>query len=61
MLTVVVLAAGGWLALILAASFYVRRRIGPKTWRWMHRWTLAVYLLALVHVVGAGTDGCSPC
>jgi sulfoxide reductase heme-binding subunit YedZ len=47
----------GWLAVILAASFYVRRRIGVKTWRWLHRWTLAVYILALAHVVGAGTDG----
>jgi len=48
---------GGWLALILAGSFYVRRWIGPKTWRWLHRWTLAVYILALAHVIGAGTDG----
>ncbi len=48
---------GGWLALILAGSFYARRWIGVKTWRWLHRWTLAVYLLALTHVIGAGTDG----
>ena len=48
---------GGWLAAILGLSFYVRRFIGTKTWRWLHRWTLAVYVLALVHVVGAGTDG----
>jgi len=48
---------GGWLALILAGSFYVRRWIGPKTWRRLHRWTLAVYVLALAHVIGAGTDG----
>ncbi|HWK28715.1 MAG TPA: hypothetical protein VNS09_19280 [Solirubrobacter sp.] len=51
---------GGWLALILAGSFYVRRWIGVKTWRWLHRWTLAVYALALAHVIGAGTDGRSP-
>jgi predicted ferric reductase len=51
---------GGWLALILAGSFYVRRWIGVKTWRRLHRWTLAVYVLALAHVVGAGTDGRSP-
>lgn len=50
----------GWLALLLASSFYVRKRIGVRTWRWLHRWTLAVYLLALAHVVGAGTDGRSP-
>lgn len=48
---------GGWLMAILGLSFYVRRRIGTATWRWLHRWTLAVYVLALVHVVGAGTDG----
>ena len=51
---------GGWLALILAASFYVRHRIGVKTWRRLHRWTLGVYVLALTHAVGAGTDGRSP-
>jgi sulfoxide reductase heme-binding subunit YedZ len=47
----------GWLALILGLSFYTRKWIGVKTWRWLHRWTLAVYVLALAHVVGAGTDG----
>jgi methionine sulfoxide reductase heme-binding subunit len=46
----------GWLAFIIGLSFYARRRIGTKTWRWLHRWTLAVYLLSLGHVVGAGTD-----
>jgi hypothetical protein len=48
---------GGWLALIFAASFYVRRWIGVKSWRWLRRWRLAVYLLALADVVGAGADG----
>jgi DMSO/TMAO reductase YedYZ heme-binding membrane subunit len=38
----------------------VRRWIGVKTWRWLHRWTLAVYALALVHVIGAGTDRRAP-
>jgi predicted ferric reductase len=50
----------GWLAGILGLSFYVRRRIGTKTWRFMHRFTIVVYLLALVHVVGSGTDARSP-
>lgn len=47
----------GWLALIVGLSFYARRRIGVATWRWLHRFTLAVYALALTHAVGAGTDG----
>ena len=47
----------GWLAAILGLSFYARRRIGVKTWRRMHRFTIVVYLLALGHVIGAGTNG----
>ena len=31
-----------------------------KTWRFMHRFTIVVYLLALVHVIGSGTDARSP-
>ena len=34
-----------------------RKWIGAKTWRWLHRWTIAVYVLALGHAVGAGTNG----
>jgi sulfoxide reductase heme-binding subunit YedZ len=51
---------GGWLAAILGLSFYLRKRIGVKTWRFMHRFTIVVYALALVHAVGSGTDGRSP-
>ncbi|HLY47707.1 MAG TPA: hypothetical protein VKR21_00790 [Solirubrobacteraceae bacterium] len=47
----------GWLALILGLSFYVRKRIGTRTWRSLHRFTIVVYLLALTHAVGAGTHG----
>jgi sulfoxide reductase heme-binding subunit YedZ len=47
---------GGWTAAILGLTFYARRWIGPKLWRQMHRWTLAVYALAVVHTLGAGTD-----
>ena len=47
---------GGWLAALLGLTFYVRRWIGPKLWRKMHRWTLAVYALAIIHTLGAGTD-----
>lgn len=49
----------GWGAAMLGLSFYLRRRIGTRTWRRMHRLTIVVYLLAIVHVVGAGTDGLS--
>lgn len=47
---------GGWLAAVLGLTFYVRRWIGPKLWRQLHRWTLAVYVLGVIHTLGAGTD-----
>ena len=47
---------GGYLAAALGLSFYVRRRIGSKLWRKLHRLTVAAYVLALVHTLGAGTD-----
>jgi sulfoxide reductase heme-binding subunit YedZ len=50
----------GWLAAIIGLSFYVRRWIGVSVWRWLHRWTLAVYLMAIVHTFGSGTDATSP-
>lgn len=51
---------GGYLAAILALSFYVRRRIGVRLWRRMHRFTVVVYLLALAHALGSGTDASIP-
>jgi sulfoxide reductase heme-binding subunit YedZ len=50
----------GWSAAVLGLSFYVRRWIGTRTWRFMHRFTIVVYLLALIHVAGAGTDARQP-
>lgn len=47
---------GGYLAAVLGLTFYLRGRIGPRLWRRMHRWTLAVYLLGVIHTLGAGTD-----
>jgi methionine sulfoxide reductase heme-binding subunit len=46
----------GWMSAIIVGSFYVRRWIGVKVWRWLHRWTLAVYGLGIVHTLGSGTD-----
>lgn len=47
---------GGYLAALLGLSYYARRRIGAKLWRKAHRATVVVYLLGLVHALGAGTD-----
>lgn len=45
-----------YLALLLGLSYYARRRIGARTWRRAHRATVLVYVLGLVHALGAGTD-----
>jgi sulfoxide reductase heme-binding subunit YedZ len=47
---------GGYLAALLGLSYYVRRRVGAKLWRKAHRATVVVYMLGLVHALGAGTD-----
>lgn len=49
----------GYLAAILGPTFYLRRRIGARRWRQVHRATVIVYLLAVMHSLGAGTDGAS--
>jgi methionine sulfoxide reductase heme-binding subunit len=50
----------GYLTALLALSFYIRRRIGVRTWRRLHRFTIGAYALAVVHALGAGTDASLP-
>ena len=50
----------GWLAAALGLSFYARRRIGPRLWRKLHRATILVFVLAVVHTAGAGSDAQAP-
>jgi len=47
---------GGYAAALLGLSFYARKRIGAKRWRKLHRATPVVYVMALIHTLGAGTD-----
>jgi sulfoxide reductase heme-binding subunit YedZ len=47
---------GGYVAALLGLSYYVRKRIGARLWRKAHRATVVVYVLGLVHALGAGTD-----
>jgi sulfoxide reductase heme-binding subunit YedZ len=47
----------GYLAAGLSLSYYARRRIGPRRWRQAHRFIPIAWLLATVHLIGAGTDG----
>ena len=50
----------GYLGALLGLSFYVRRRIGGRRWRKLHRATPVVYVLALIHTLGAGSDTDTP-
>ena len=47
---------GGYLAAALGLSFYIRKRIGARLWRKLHRFTPVAYVMSLVHAIGAGTD-----
>jgi hypothetical protein len=46
----------GWLMVVLAASFHVRRRIGQRRWRLMHYGTFGAFAIGLYHALNVGTD-----
>ena len=50
----------GWLGAILGLSYYAKDRIGAQRWRKLHRATLLVYVLAVAHTLGSGTDAQEP-
>ncbi len=47
---------GFYLAGLITLSFYVRKRIGPKTWRLLHYGSFVVYSMVLLHALMSGTD-----
>ena len=47
---------GFYLWLIILGSFYVRKRIGSKAWRFIHYFTYLTYAGILIHALLAGTD-----
>ena len=50
----------GWLALAFTLSFYLRKRIGTRRWRQLHRWTILVFVFGVAHTLGTGTDAGAP-
>jgi predicted ferric reductase len=46
----------GWLCLMLAVSFRMRKWIGQKGWRRLHYASFAAFALALGHALLVGTD-----
>lgn len=49
-----------WLFAIVTGSFWARKRIGTRMWRRLHWLTFALFALATIHGVAAGTDTSQP-
>lgn len=49
----------GYVAVLLGPTFYLRRRIGARTWRRLHRLTPLIWVLAAIHALGSGSDASS--
>ncbi|OGO37176.1 MAG: hypothetical protein A2W35_10640 [Chloroflexi bacterium RBG_16_57_11] len=41
---------------LLVGSFYVRKRIGTRTWRWIHFSSFMMFALVMAHGIVSGTD-----
>ena len=50
----------GWVGLVVVASFYLRKRIGPRTWRKIHYSTFGMFVLMTAHGFFSGTDSANP-
>ena len=51
---------GFYLAVIIAASFYLRKQIGYRAWRALHYGSFVLYLVLTLHGIFAGTDTTAP-
>jgi predicted ferric reductase len=51
---------GFYVWVIVAATFYIRKLIGQKTWRVVHYLSFAMYLMGLFHGLFSGTDASAP-
>ncbi|MGH3094390.1 MAG: DUF5134 domain-containing protein [Streptosporangiales bacterium] len=45
-----------YLAILVGPTYYLRRRIGPVRWRFLHRFALVVYILSVWHTLLLGLD-----
>lgn len=47
---------GLWLSALLIATFYVRRWIGWKVWRWVHFSSFLAYWAVVIHAAALGSE-----
>jgi hypothetical protein len=45
-----------YLTLLLGPTYYLRRRVGTRVWRFAHRFVVVVYLLSVWHTLIIGAD-----
>ena len=45
-----------YLALLLGPTYYLRGKLGVRTWRFAHRFTLVIYILSVWHTLILGAD-----
>jgi len=50
----------GYLALVVHASFSLRRRLGTRTWRRLHYLSFAAFVASSTHAILAGSDSSRP-
>src|SRR4051794_2367524 len=48
-----------YLLAVVAFSFYIKTRLGTRTWRAIHALSFSLFLMTLIHGVQSGTDGSS--
>jgi len=48
-----------YVSIVVTASFWLRKRIGNRTWKALHALSYGVFVLALAHGVFAGNDNAS--
>lgn len=46
--------------ILISASFYVRKRIGPNTWKLIHFASFSTFVIAVFHGIASGTDTAAP-
>ena len=49
-----------YLLVAVEATSLLRRRVGPRAWRWLHAASFPLYALATGHLLFAGTDAGHP-
>lgn len=46
----------GYMAVLVGPSFYLRRVVGARRWRKVHRVSIVIWALSAVHTLGSGSD-----